>query len=51
MTMYTHTGTHMDPPAHLLGKDNADQFPADQFVGKALVIDCSDLERGRQGIL
>jgi kynurenine formamidase len=47
MTMYTHTGTHMDPPAHLFkGRTTLDQFPADQFVGKALVIDCSDLKEG-----
>ena len=43
MTLYTHTGTHMDPPAHLYpGKKTLDQFPADQFIGKALVIDCRE---------
>ena len=47
MTMFTHTGTHMDPPAHLFeGRTTLDQFPIDQFVGKAVVIDCSDLEEG-----
>lgn len=47
MTMYTHTGTHMDPPAHLYkGRTTLDQFPITQFVGKALVIDCSDLKEG-----
>ena len=45
MTMYTHTGTHMDPPAHLFaGRTTLDQFPVDQFVGHALVIDCTDLQ-------
>lgn len=44
--MYSHTGTHMDPPAHLYeGRTTLDQFPADQFVGQALVIDCRDLAR------
>ena len=48
MTMYTHTGTHMDPPAHLFsGRTTLDQFPITQFVGKALVIDCSDLKEGQ----
>jgi kynurenine formamidase len=48
MMMYTHTGTHMDPPAHLF-QDRAtlDQFPITQFVGKALVINCSDLKEGQ----
>jgi kynurenine formamidase len=49
MTMYTHTGTHMDPPAHLFaGRTTLDQFPVSQFVGKALVIDCSDLNEGQR---
>lgn len=49
MTMYTHTGTHMDPPAHLFkGRTTLDQFPIDQFVGKAAVIDCTDLKEGQQ---
>lgn len=49
MTMYTHTGTHMDPPAHLFsGRTTLDQFPVTQFVGKALVIDCSDLKEGQR---
>ena len=47
MTMYTHTGTHMDPPAHVLaGRTTLDQFPPEQFMGKALVIDCRDLKEG-----
>lgn len=49
MTMYTHTGTHMDPPAHLYpGKTTLDQFPIDQFVGKALVVDCTSLKEGQR---
>ena len=47
LCMYTHTGTHMDPPAHLYpGRTTLDQFPADQFIGKALVIDCRELQEG-----
>ena len=47
MTMFTHTGTHMDPPAHIFaGRTTLDQFPADQFIGKALVIDCRELREG-----
>ncbi|MBQ6720173.1 MAG: cyclase family protein [Oscillospiraceae bacterium] len=48
MTLFTHTGTHMDPPAHIFpGRTTLDQFPADQFIGKALVIDCRDLREGQ----
>lgn len=47
LTMYTHTGTHMDPPAHLFaGRTTLDQFPAEQFIGKALVIRCDGLPEG-----
>lgn len=45
--MYTHTGTHMDPPAHLYAdRTTLDRLPADQFIGKALVIDCRSLSEG-----
>ncbi len=48
LQMYTHTGTHMDPPAHLFaGRTTLDQFPVEQFIGKALVIDCRDLKEGQ----
>ena len=47
LSMYSHTGTHVDPPAHIFpGRTTLDQFPADQFLGKALVIDCSELQEG-----
>lgn len=47
LTFYSHTGTHMDAPAHLFpaGK-TLDQFPAAHFVRKGLVIDCSELNAG-----
>lgn len=47
ISMYTHTGTHMDPPAHLYpNRTTLDCFPPEQFIGKALVIDCSFLHEG-----
>lgn len=48
LKMYSHTGTHMDPPSHLYAdRISLDQFPVSQFLGKALVIDCRDLEEGQ----
>lgn len=47
LTMYSHTGTHMDAPAHVREDGIAlDKFGADKFVGKAIVVDCSDLSEG-----
>ena len=47
LKMTTHTGTHMDPPAHLYENGlTLDQLPPDQYIGKALVIDCSMLKAG-----
>lgn len=47
ISMYTHTGTHIDPPAHLFqGRTTLDAFPPEQFIGKALVIDCTSLNEG-----
>lgn len=43
----THVGTHVDPPAHVLpGRTTLDQYEADQFIGKALVVDCRSLKEG-----
>jgi arylformamidase len=43
ISLYSHTGTHIDAPAHLL-KDykTLDQLPIDHFYGKALVISCEN---------
>ena len=42
ITMNTHTGTHMDAPAHMLVEGKSlDQFSADSFFGKAISIDCT----------
>ena len=47
LQMFTHTGTHIDPPSHLYAdRTSLDQFPASQFIGKALVVDCRDLREG-----
>lgn len=40
VTLATHTGTHMDAPAHILpGAPTLDQMPPGRFVGKACVLD------------
>lgn len=47
ISMFSHTGTHMDPPAHLFpGRTTLDEFDISQFVGPACVIDCTDLGAG-----
>ena len=47
ITFYSHTGTHMDAPFHIFAdRISLDAMPADQFVGKALVIDCRDVAEG-----
>ena len=41
--MFSHTGTHMDAPAHML-LDGAvlDSYGADKFTGTAVVVDCRE---------
>lgn len=49
LTMFSHTGTHMDAPAHIVpGKTTLDGFPAAQFAGKALAIDCRHMGAGER---
>ncbi|MBQ8163527.1 MAG: cyclase family protein [Clostridia bacterium] len=49
ISMYSHTGTHIDPPAHIFeGKMTLDAFDASQFVGSAVVIDCRMLKEGEE---
>jgi len=49
ITLYSHTGTHLDAPAHLYANGlTLDQYPIEQFVGKALVIDCRMLKKGEK---
>lgn len=38
----------MDPPAHIsANRKTLDQFSPEQFIGKALVVDCRDLKEGQ----
>lgn len=47
LRMYSHTGTHMDAPAHIFpGAPTLDALPAEKFTGKACVVDCSDAGEG-----
>lgn len=49
LSFYSHTGTHMDAPFHLFGdRTKLDEFPAAQFVGKALVIPCRQYGAGEE---
>jgi arylformamidase len=47
LTLLTHTGTHVDAPAHILpeGRD-LDSYPADHFVGMGRVIDATQVSGG-----
>jgi kynurenine formamidase len=39
ITLFSHTGTHIDAPAHLIeGASTLDQFPVDHFISKAVVV-------------
>jgi len=45
ITFYSHTGTHMDAPAHVIpGARQLDQFPVEHFIGRAIVIDVTGIE-------
>ena len=45
--MYSHTGTHMDAPAHMIARGRTlDSYGVEKFVGPGFVLDC----RGRQEI-
>jgi arylformamidase len=42
LRMYSHTGTHIDAPGHMVaGAPSLDQLAVDHFVGRACVIDVS----------
>jgi arylformamidase len=48
LRMYSHTGTHIDAPGHMIdGAPFLDQLPVDRFVGSACVIDVSQAAAGR----
>ncbi len=45
MTIYTHTGTHIDAPFHMLANGKSlDQMSPESFVGKAICIDCTGVK-------
>ena len=43
MTMFTHTGTHIDAPSHIIpNAKSLSDFTIDKFIGNAIVVDCSE---------
>ena len=47
ISLYSHTGTHIDAPAHLYPNGlTLDKYPIEQFVGKALIIDFRKIKKG-----
>jgi kynurenine formamidase len=46
LTMFSHTGTHIDAPAHMLHGKTLDDFPTSQFIGPALIIEADSYEIG-----
>ena len=49
ISLYSHTGTHIDAPAHLYADGlTLDKYPVEQFVGKALIVDCRMLKKGEK---
>lgn len=52
ITMFSHTGTHMDAPYHYMRYGTPlEQLPIDIFVGKGLVIDATALKDTLDGII
>jgi len=46
LTMYSHVGTHMDAPAHMVQDGQTlDEFNIDKFIGKAIIIDLTNMGR------
>lgn len=51
IALCTHTGTHIDAPAHILaGGRTLDRLPVETFVGQAVLADCSDPGRATIGL-
>jgi len=51
LTMVTHTGTHLDAPAHMIGGGRTlDTYPIEHFVGPATVIDVATAPGGEVGV-
>lgn len=46
ITFYSHTGTHMDAPAHMIARGKSlDEYPIEHFMGPALVMDFTHIQR------
>lgn len=51
MTLYSHTGTHMDAPAHIVGGGKTlDRLPVSHFVGPGTLADLRNLGKPVIGI-
>lgn len=45
LTMCSHTGTHVDAPAHIFNNSKSlDKFDISKFIGRATVLDCSNIK-------
>ncbi len=45
ITMFSHTGTHMDAPAHMIVDGHTlDELPIEHYVGNSIVIDCRNVK-------
>ncbi len=43
LSMRTHAGTHIDAPCHIVPKTKSlDELPIEKFIGKGVVIDCTN---------
>jgi arylformamidase len=43
--LYTHTGTHVDSPAHMISKGSTlDSLPLAKFMGRALLLNCREVK-------
>ncbi|MCL6478439.1 MAG: cyclase family protein [Peptococcaceae bacterium] len=50
ITLFTHTGTHLDAPAHILpGAETVDLMPARCFYGRAVVLDFTGIRERKIG--
>jgi kynurenine formamidase len=49
ISLYSHTGTHIDAPTHFYANGcSLDKYPVEQYVGKALAVDCRSLQKGEK---
>ncbi len=51
ITLFSHTGTHMDAPAHLVkNAETLDKLSIEQFYGNALLLDCTKIDGSTIGL-